>query len=72
MTSTFVPASRLGNINITTAYFKEHDLIVLQDREGGITMSSKDFEFSDETLKQLGALVVRALKEFYKEELKND
>lgn len=70
--SEFVPVSKFGHININTAYFKEHDLIVLNDRVGGITMSSKDFEFSDETLKQLGELVVRALKGFYKEDLKND
>lgn len=65
-------SSKFGFIKINTAYFKEHDLIVLQDRVGGITMSSKDFEFTDETLKQLGELVVRTLKQFYKEDLKND
>lgn len=64
--------SRFGQIKINTAYIKEHNLIVLHDKVGGITMSSKDFEFSDETLKHLGELVVRTLKQFYKEDLKND
>ena len=66
------PVDKFGHIKINTAYFKELDLIALQDKEGGITMSSKDFEFTDGTLRKLGELVVRALKEFYKEDLKND
>ena len=70
--SEWVPISKFGHIKIDTAYIKELDLIALQDKEGGITMSSKDFEFTDETLRKLGELVVRALREFYKEDLKND
>lgn len=68
----WVPISKFGHIKIDTTYIKELNLIALQDKEGGITMSSKDFEYSAETLKKLGELVVRALKEFYKEDLKND
>lgn len=67
-----IPVTKFGSIFINTAFLKEHDLIVLQDRLGGITMSAKDFEFTDETLKQLGELVVRALKTVYREDLKND
>lgn len=68
----WVPVTKFGHIKINVAFLKEHDLIVLQDRVGGITMSSKDFEFTDETLKQLGELVVRALKTIYREDLKDD
>lgn len=66
------PADTLTRLGIECAIFHKPKLIVIQDREAGITLNLDKPEFTEETLKGLGDIVLRKLTKILEEEDKND
>ena len=69
---TWVPINKTTRVNLWVGYFKEKDLLVIKDEQEGLTLELKDLNFTDETLKTLGNIVLRDIKRQFAEELKND
>lgn len=66
------PADTLTRLGIECAIFHKPKLIVIQDRKAGITLDLDKPEFTEETLKGLGDIVLRKLAKILEEDKKDD
>jgi hypothetical protein len=66
------PADRLIRLDLECAIFHKSKLIVIQDKKAGITVDLDKPEFTEETLKGLGDIVLRKLTKILEEDKKND
>lgn len=65
------PVDKITRLDIGCAIFYKPKLIVIQDRKAGITLNLDNPEFTEETLKGLGEIVLRKLTKILEED-KND
>lgn len=66
------PVDRLTRLGLECGIFYKPRLIVIQDREAGITLNLDKPEFTEETLKGLGGIVLRKLAKILEEDKKDD
>lgn len=66
------PVDRITKLDLGCAIFHEPKLIVIQDKEAGITLDLDKPEFTKETLKGLGDIVLRKLTKILEEDKKDD
>ena len=66
------PVDRLTRLGLECAIFHKSKLIVIQDREAGVTLDLDNPEFTEETLKGLGDIVLRKLAKILEEDKKDD
>ena len=66
------PVDKLVRLGIECAIFNKSKLIVIQDRKAGITLNLDKPEFTEETLKGLGDIVLRKLTKILEEDKKDD
>lgn len=59
---TWVPIDKITHVKLWVGYFKARNLIVIKDKQEGLTLDLKDLSFTDETLKTLGSIVQRELR----------
>lgn len=66
------PVDQIAKLDLGCAIFYKPKLIVIQDKEAGITLDLDKPEFTEETLKGLGDIVLRKLTKILEEDKKND
>lgn len=66
------PVDRITKLDLGCAIFHEPKLIVIQDKEAGIALNLDKPEFTEETLKGLGDIVLRKLTKILEEDKKDD
>lgn len=66
------PVDAITKLDLGCAIFYKSKLIVIQDKEAGITLDLDKPEFTEETLKGLGDIVLRKLTKILEKEGKKD